>query len=190
MSQVCLPDDGIVRDIKDVKAVMYLHKLNSKCAECGEDHPVCLLYFDEKTEKTVNAKAVNRLRARNRNISIEGLVKLLDGFTILCQNCKRKRYPEPGPPWFPVHLQRELNRFKTKQGCIHCEERNSRCLDFHHRDSEEKLFTIGHGSVLDKEAIELEMQKCDVTCRNCHTKEHWFDEWFSPPAEETPRPSS
>lgn len=176
MSQICLPDDGIVRDIKDVKAVMFLHKLNSCCEECGEDHPVCLVYLDEETKKTVNAKAVNRIRAQNRGISVDGLAALLDEFTILCHNCKRKRYPQPGPPWFPISLQRELERFKTKHGCVHCAERDTNCLDFHHRDSEEKLFTIGHGAVLDKAAIKLEMEKCDITCRNCHTKEHWFDE--------------
>jgi hypothetical protein len=30
--------------------------------------------------------------------------------------------------------------------------------------------------VLNKAAIQLEIEKCDITCRNCHTKEHWFDE--------------
>ena len=176
MSQICLPEDGIVRDIKDVKAVIYLHKLDSRCEVCGEDHPVCLVYFDENTKKTVNAKSVNRIRARNNDISVDDLVILLNEFTILCHNCKRKSYPEPGPPWYPIKLQRELERFKTKHGCVHCEERNTRCLDFHHRDSEEKLFTIGHGSVLNRAAIQLEIEKCDITCRNCHTKEHWFDE--------------
>jgi hypothetical protein len=176
LSQVCLPEDGVVRDIKEIKAVTFLHKMNSSCAVCGEDHPVCLVYLDEETEKTVNAKELNRIRARNRNISVEDLVGLLDGFTVLCHNCKRKRYPEPGPPWFPVSLQHKLERLKEERGCVHCGERDSKCLDFHHRDSEEKLFTIGHGSVLDREAIRLEIEKCDVTCRNCHTKEHWFDE--------------
>ncbi|MHB8896320.1 MAG: hypothetical protein ACYC99_14235 [Candidatus Geothermincolia bacterium] len=176
MSQMCLPDDGIVRDIKDVKAVIYLHKLNSRCDECGEDHPVCLVYLDGKTGKTVNAKALNRIRAHYGTLSVDELVTLLGKFTMLCHNCKRKRYPEPGPPWFPKALERELDDFKRKKGCVHCHEHNTRCLDFHHRDLEEKLFTIGHGSVLNKSAIRLEMEKCDVTCRNCHTKEHWFDE--------------
>ena len=176
MSQNCLPEDGIVRDIKDVKAVMYLHKFDSCCEECGEDHPTCLVYVDEETGNSVNAKAVNRIRARNRGLTVEGLVAALDEFTVLCHNCKRKRFPEPGPPWFPVHLERELNKLKTERGCVYCEERNSDCLDFHHRDPEEKLFAIGHGSVLNRTAIKLEIEKCDVTCRNCHTKEHWFDE--------------
>jgi hypothetical protein len=176
LSQVCLPEDGIVRDMKDVKAVINLQKFDSRCAECGEDHPACLVYLDEKTKKTVNAKAVNRLRARNKTVSVDELVDMLNSFTTLCHNCKRKRYPEPGPPWYPVDLRRELERFKRKQGCVHCGERDTNCLDFHHRDSEEKLFTVGSGSVLNRAAIKREIEKCDVTCRNCHTKEHWFDQ--------------
>jgi hypothetical protein len=166
----------MVRDLKDVKAVIYLHKFDCACEECGEDHPVCLVYLDEETKKTVNARSVNRIRARERILTVDDLVTVLDGFTVLCHNCKRKRYPEPGPPWYPVYLQRELDKLKRKRGCVYCDEHNSRCLDFHHRESEEKLFTIGHGSVLNRAAIRSEIEKCDVTCRNCHTKEHWMED--------------
>jgi hypothetical protein len=46
-------------------------------------------------------------------------------------------------------------------------------MSFHHRNPTEKEFEIGarKGSSLD--AIKVELDKCDLLCRNCHAIEHW-----------------
>jgi hypothetical protein len=46
---------------------------------------------------------------------------------------------------------------------------------FHHRDREEKSFTISN-AVLRGTSIKtilIEIKKCDVLCENCHAKLHW-----------------
>ena len=45
-------------------------------------------------------------------------------------------------------------------------------MDFHHRNPEDKLFTIGQSSGKSKDAIIAEIAKCDVICSNCHRERH------------------
>lgn len=71
--------------------------------------------------------------------------------------------------------QNRLWLFNLKQGlkCQRCKETDSRCLDFHHLDSSDKLgdiaFMIHFG--YSKERILKEISKCIVLCSNCHRKE-------------------
>jgi hypothetical protein len=98
---------------------------------------------------------------------------------------ERKEYKRQ---WFKTHRaqinkqarQRRQNirefvcATKKALTCIRCGESNPVCLDFHHRDPQQKLFSIassveGHRS---KQLILAEIAKCDVLCANCHRKEH------------------
>lgn len=69
-----------------------------------------------------------------------------------------------------------LKEFKSTLKCIKCGENHPSCLDFHHRDSEEKEGDIS-GIVGRKgwgiEKILKEIEKCDVLCANCHRKLHY-----------------
>lgn len=65
--------------------------------------------------------------------------------------------------------------------CTHCGFSDPRALEFHHRDPTTKVAEIGslvnQGGPL--HAILLEIQKCDVLCRNCHAIHHRKREgWF------------
>jgi hypothetical protein len=64
---------------------------------------------------------------------------------------------------------------KAKAGCLYCEESHPACLDFDHRDPEEKLFGICEGIASGYSIKKLlkEIDKCDVVCSNCHRKRHW-----------------
>lgn len=42
------------------------------------------------------------------------------------------------------------------------------CMDFHHRNPEEKSFTIGARAFYSKDKLLAEIAKCDVYCANCH----------------------
>lgn len=73
----------------------------------------------------------------------------------------------------------EAMRFKVEavngfNGCCLCPEKDPCCLDFHHRDEEQKRFTIslkwGNGTGWEK--IAREMKRCVVLCANCHRKDH------------------
>lgn len=63
---------------------------------------------------------------------------------------------------------------KTQLSCVKCGESHPACLHFHHRDSKQKLGTIGAMvRSLSREQVEKEIAKCDVLCANCHAKIHW-----------------
>lgn len=69
-------------------------------------------------------------------------------------------------------------RFKEAKGgkCSLCGyDKNYACLDFHHLDPKLKSFPVNtqgmdtHGVV----ACGIEVQKCILLCRNCHTDLHF-----------------
>lgn len=59
--------------------------------------------------------------------------------------------------------------------CVECGESHIACLDFHHTDPSNKLFTISQNNVRDMawEKVMSEMSKCVVLCANCHRKLHY-----------------
>lgn len=65
-----------------------------------------------------------------------------------------------------------INSFRVP--CVICGESSPVCLDFHHRNPEEKLYTICHMARWNcsKKKIIAEVEKCVVLCANCHRKLH------------------
>lgn len=63
-----------------------------------------------------------------------------------------------------------LNEYKTQCGCVQCNEKDPRCLDFHHVNSSSKEFTIGEGIKYSINKIKKEILKCIILCANCHRK--------------------
>lgn len=69
--------------------------------------------------------------------------------------------------------QQVIRDYKHERGCARCGEKDSRCLQFHHRDPATKSFTIGkNGWQKPIEVVWAEAEKCDILCANCHMKEH------------------
>lgn len=66
-----------------------------------------------------------------------------------------------------------LHGLKAEVGCHICGESDPVCLDFHHKDPEEKLFTIGMSSGRKRSVLLSEIAKCEVLCSNCHRKLEW-----------------
>lgn len=71
-----------------------------------------------------------------------------------------------------LHGRRLLDAIKAS-GCVVCRETELAVLDFHHREGEEKRFTLS-GSAACKPPAELdeELRKVVVVCSNCHRKVH------------------
>ena len=68
-----------------------------------------------------------------------------------------------------------VNDIKSSRGCMFCGETHPACLDFHHREPEQKaraISTMARQGVSNERILE-EMDKCDVLCANCHRKVHW-----------------
>ena len=70
-----------------------------------------------------------------------------------------------------------LRSVKAERGCESCGGRNPDCLQFHHRDGEEKEFNVSEGGdgSWSKARVLAEIAKCIVLCGNCHAKRHWAD---------------
>lgn len=67
-----------------------------------------------------------------------------------------------------------LKEIKANLACSECGETHPACLDFHHRNPAEKVFTIANAVQLglSRARLEAEIAKCDVLCANCHRKKH------------------
>ncbi|KKN68055.1 hypothetical protein LCGC14_0455090 [marine sediment metagenome] len=59
----------------------------------------------------------------------------------------------------------ELKKFT---GCLRCELKDPRCLDFHHRDPDEKNRVVATMTAHCWTTIKAEIAKCEILCANCH----------------------
>jgi hypothetical protein len=98
---------------------------------------------------------------------------------------QRKRDTEAAARWRrnnPAEYKRQYQaEFERKRqilldaragGCIRCGEVHPACLDFHHRNPEEKEGHIGEFRKFGMKRLLAEIAKCDVLCANCHRKFH------------------
>lgn len=63
-----------------------------------------------------------------------------------------------------------------KEGCCHkCKIKDHRVLEFHHRNPAEKKFSIVQAvhNRYSLQALKAEIEKCDLTCANCHRIIHY-----------------
>ena len=64
---------------------------------------------------------------------------------------------------------------EQKLSCAKCGDTRTYVLDYHHKDSTEKEFTIGKMKKGSLELIQKEIDKCIVLCANCHREFHWLE---------------
>ena len=57
-------------------------------------------------------------------------------------------------------------------GCSKCEEKDPRCMDFHHTNPATKLFELSKYTKHTFEEVKAEAAKCIVLCNNCHKVLH------------------
>lgn len=67
-----------------------------------------------------------------------------------------------------------IDRYKADKGCSSCPEKDPVCLDFHHRNPDEKANTIANlvRNTASESVLLTEIAKCDLLCSNCHRKLH------------------
>jgi len=63
--------------------------------------------------------------------------------------------------------------YKSTLSCETCGESDSRCIEFHHKDPQQKKFNLGHYLIKGYSINNIfeEIKKCLVLCANCHRKE-------------------
>ena len=59
--------------------------------------------------------------------------------------------------------------------CEKCGDTRVYVLEFHHKDKEEKEFTIGKIKKGNLDLIQNEIDKCIVLCANCHREFHYLE---------------
>lgn len=62
-----------------------------------------------------------------------------------------------------------------KHCCAKCGDTRVYVLDFHHKDKDEKEFTIGKIKKGSLSLIQNEIDKCAVLCANCHREFHYLE---------------
>ncbi len=71
------------------------------------------------------------------------------------------------------HKQDYLWEYKCNNKCANCIENDPACLDFHHKNPEDKEFQLSKANH-SIENIKKEIEKCILLCANCHRKLHYY----------------
>jgi uncharacterized protein (DUF3084 family) len=75
--------------------------------------------------------------------------------------------------WTDLRKRKKAWLESQKIACIRCGESDPACLDFHHRNPNEKELTLSLAIArASLKRIQAEVVKCDVLCSNCHRKTH------------------
>lgn len=78
-------------------------------------------------------------------------------------------------------LQVKLLEHLTGKSCVICSENDPRVLDFDHINPKDKAFGISRAitTAVRWELIQIEMEKCQILCANCHRKKTaTHQKWF------------
>ena len=107
-----------------------------------------------------------------------------DGLQNKCRQCSRdfaKRHYNNNKSSYIEKNKRHrkekrffINEIKKEMKCELCDEDETCCLDFHHRDPKEKDFVLSMAASRGRsqDGILQEIAKCVVVCANCHRKIH------------------
>lgn len=154
-----------------------------KCQKCSYDKYQGALDFHHRNSEQKDFSISKKYRCSKLNDKIKNE---LDKCDLLCANCHREEhFYRAIEKQFAEHRKRKLDFIEYKGGkCQKCGYNECQAaLDFHHRNPEEKEFSIckRYGYRILSERIKKELDKCDLLCANCHREEH-FDEaikkWF------------
>jgi hypothetical protein len=98
----------------------------------------------------------------------------LDGTFSMCKICRsnynKKRYKLKGYSPKRKFGQSIIDNLK-KIGCSFCNEKEICCIQFHHKNRNEKENMVSR-FLSDQDKMIKEMQKCMLVCSNCHKKIH------------------
>lgn len=166
------------------KKIQAINLLGGRCKECGEYRPWILSFH----HKNLYEKEFEIARIINYKWSI--IEKEIEKCELLCERCHRLKHQKNGKKNFKFSESKKIFlKFKCVSGCEICDYNDYiGALDFHHE--KEKKFLIS-GLSLSKntsetiiQKIEMEINKCQVLCANCHQDLHFDKEKFEKYKEE------
>ena len=68
-----------------------------------------------------------------------------------------------------------INEYKSNYSCKKCGDTRSYVLDFHHIDPSNKTFDLGDATKYSITKLKIELEKCIILCRNCHSEFHYLE---------------
>jgi hypothetical protein len=159
--------------LKWAKKIICANVLGGKCTKC-ESNDIFTLQFHhlDKSRKKFDICA-------NKNIPIPALFPEVKKCQLLCANCHAEtEQNENGNN--VSHRRRNIKKAMLDYKQIHCcnqcqySGKNFASLDFHHRIASDKSFKVVQIACMYGMADRVcrELDKCEVLCKNCHTKLH------------------
>jgi hypothetical protein len=130
--------------------------------------PICTVC---KEDKPVEGFAKDKARKSGHSHRCKECQKTLSGKHY---KANKKTYMTRQETRRQKHITR-VNEYKSITGCIECGDTRFYVLDLHHRNSDEKEFSVGELTHGNWEKIQREIDKCDVLCSNCHRELHHIE---------------
>lgn len=138
-------------------------KLKARCKECVREAAKAYQRSPERKEKNRQYYQKNRERVIART----------------------KEYAENNPSIrrkstknFRARKYAEFLEFKKTLKCEKCGESDHNCLDFHHKDPDDRhdnISNLYHSTG----KFRAELEKCIVLCANCHRKAHAYPDYLN-----------
>lgn len=112
-----------------------------------------------------------------------------DGLQRICKQCSReagiKSYNKNKKPYLSrvskhtKSIVNNVNQYKTSQTCQKCGNDKYYLLDFHHIDPSIKDGDVNNiARTRGKQALQDEMAKCTILCKNCHSDFHYLERTY------------
>ena len=89
-----------------------------------------------------------------------------------CYDCKPEGSKTNGIEIYRKAIKKKLVELKGGKCAICGYDKSLRALTFHHRNKNEKLFSISSATLHTLEEYLEEIEKCDLLCANCHAELH------------------
>lgn len=144
------------------------------CEICGENNHLCLDFHHKDP-----ATKIGNIRNVANDFTLERLKQEIRKCILLCSNCHRCQHINENRYLSPA--VRYVRNLKKNSKCKYCEENRWTALEFHHRNPDEKLFSIG--AMVEKinkkniDVLKQEIKKCDIICTACHRTLHQNEQY-------------
>jgi hypothetical protein len=146
------------------------------CADCGESD-VLVLEFDHLAEKTTEVSALVAASTRIDLIDLE-----IAKCEVVCCNCHRRRtYLRRGTTRTRESAERIKNwrvrrnlewlySYLARSKCVDCGIADALVLEFDHIAMKRKNVMTMAWEGYGQDTIQIEMNKCEIRCANCHRR--------------------
>jgi len=147
------------------KKIRAINILGGKCNDCGDTNIFHLTFHHLNDDKDSGIGDIRNYRWSKIEREIKKCI-------LLCSNCHQSH-----------HYSNEIKSDHKKNKNLYLEYRGRKCekcgydkcqasLILHHKNPNEKSFSLTDIRVKFNDKVKKELDKCDVLCSNCHLEEH------------------